>query len=445
MSPKVANFILNLTNNLSVMQLIKSVSCLLAGALALTFVSCEKEDKTISIEKIAFNETSLTISVGQTLTPELTITPEDATDRTYTLTSSDEAVVAVSGLEIKAVAAGDAVITATAQGGTLTSECSVTVVPEGFPTEFTAFNSAKGFFYGDYYMSGTDNYWTYFTTGSVVFADGAFSGKGTALFLELNAPKSGNKSVTAGSYTVDESGEMHEYTFVKGEDFGAEGLQGTFVYDSEVDGNYLVVSEGMVSVKAVNGEYVVTAYVKAGDKTYSFTYSGSIPLEDYSKDYENYKVVEMKNLSHGTLDYYGTKIYGKTGTDYSGWTIYLGDKTMDFENYDGTGEMLMLDLNTAASYTTAIPSGTYKVMYAADNAHFQPFTVVPGFTEGSAVLGTWYALDWEPVYAANIGWVKVTNENDKVYTIDFKFRDDNNETFFQGAYKGELTYGDYSE
>lgn len=51
------------------MQLIKTVSCLLAGALALTFVSCEKEDKTISVEKIAFNETSFTLSVGQTLTP----------------------------------------------------------------------------------------------------------------------------------------------------------------------------------------------------------------------------------------------------------------------------------------------------------------------------------------------------------------------------------------
>lgn len=177
------------------MQLIKTVSCLLAGALALTFVSCEKEDKTISVEKIAFNETSLTLSVGQTLTPELTITPDDATDKTYILASSDEAVVTVSGSEIKAVAAGDAVITATVQGGTLTSECSVTVVPEGYPTELTAFNSAKGFFYGDYYMAGTDNSWTYFTSGSVVFADGAFSGKGTALFLELNAPKSGDKSV----------------------------------------------------------------------------------------------------------------------------------------------------------------------------------------------------------------------------------------------------------
>ncbi len=137
------------------MQLIKTVSCLLAGALALTFVSCEKEDKTISVEKIAFNETSLTLSVGQTLTPELIITPDDATDKTYILASSDEAVATVSGSEIKAVAAGDAVITATVQGGTLTSECSVTVVPEGYPTEFTAFNSAKGFFYGDYYMAGT--------------------------------------------------------------------------------------------------------------------------------------------------------------------------------------------------------------------------------------------------------------------------------------------------
>ena len=71
---------LNLKQLIFFMFLIKTVSCLLASALALTFVSCEKEDKTISVEKIAFNETSLTLSVGQTLTPELTITPDDATD-----------------------------------------------------------------------------------------------------------------------------------------------------------------------------------------------------------------------------------------------------------------------------------------------------------------------------------------------------------------------------
>lgn len=47
------------------MQLIKTVSCLLAGALAMTFVSCEKEDKTISVEKIAFNETSLNFLWGR--------------------------------------------------------------------------------------------------------------------------------------------------------------------------------------------------------------------------------------------------------------------------------------------------------------------------------------------------------------------------------------------
>ena len=294
-------------------------------------------------------------------------------------------------------------------------------------------------------MAGTDNSWTYFTSSSVIFSDGAFSGNGTALFLELNAPKSGDKAVVAGSYTIDTTDGMPEFTFTEGKDFGASGLQGTFVYDSEVEGNYLVVTDGCVSVKIVNGDYVVVAYVKAGDKTYSFKYTGSVPLKDYSKDYDSYKVVEMKNLDHGTLDYYGTKVCGATGTDYSGWTIYLGDKTMDFDNYEGTGEMLMLDLNTASSYTTAIPSGTYKVMYAADNAHFQPFTIVPGFEEYGNTLGTWYALDWAPMFKANVGWAKVTNENDKTYTIEFKFRDDTEETYFQGSYKGELTYGDYHE
>ncbi len=423
----------------------KNVMRLLAGALALTLLSCEKEDKTVEVESIAFQETSLTLNIGQSASPVVTILPEDATDKTYILVSDDESVVKVSGGEVTAVASGEAVVTAKVPDGSLGAECKVTVVPEGYSSDYTSLDSATGYFYGDYYMAATDNSWTYFTSGSVVFNEGAFSGKGTALFLELNAPKSGNKTVTAGTYVADVTGDMPEFTFVKGEDFGADGLQGTFVYDSEAEGGYLVVSEGTVTVKSENGEYVITAFVKAGGKAYSFRYKGAVALKDYSKDYDKYKVVQMKNLSHGTLDYYGTSVYGKTGTDYSGWTIYLGDKTMDFENYEGTGEMLMLDLNTASSCTRAVPSGTYKVMYAADNARFQPFTVVPGFTNGSSVLGTWYALDWEQVYAANVGWVKVTNENDKVYTIDFKFRDDTNEAYFQGTYKGELTYGDYSE
>lgn len=434
----------NLTNY-HFMRPIRKTVCLLAGALALTLMSCEKEDKTVAVESIAFEETSLTLTVGQSTVPSVTILPENATDKTYSLTSSDESVLAVSGEEISAVSFGDAVLTATVPDGSLKTECNVTVIPEGYQTDFTTLNSATGYYYGDYYMSGTDNSWSYFTSGSVIFTEGAFSGKGTALFLELNAPKSGDKAVATGTYVADGAGNMQEYTFVKGEDFGASGLQGTFVYDSEVEGNYVVVSDGVISVKTINGAYVVKAYVEAGGKHYSFRYSGSVPLKDYSKDYDNYKVVEMKNLSHGTLDYYGTKIYGKTGTDYSGWTVYLGDATMDFDNYEGTGEMLMLDLNTASSYTTAIPSGNYKVMYAADNAHFQPFTVVPGFEEAGNQLGTWYASDWNPLYRANVGWVNVTNENDKIYTIEFKFRDDTEEVYFQGRYKGELTYGDYHE
>lgn len=427
------------------MKLIRFFSCLTAGVVALSLTSCEKDDKTVEAEAINFEETSVTLTVGQSVNPVVKFQPEDATDQTYVLTSADESVVTVSGTGINAVAIGETVVTAATTDGALKTECAVTVIPEGYPTTPTSLSSATGYYYGDYYMAGTDNSWTYFTSSSVIFSDGAFSGKGTALFLELNAPKTGSKTVTPGTYAVDTADEMPEFSFSEGKDFGASGLQGTFVYDSEVEGNYLVVTDGHVSVKTVNDDYVVTAYVQAGDKTYSFKYTGSIPLKDYSKDYDKYKVVEMKNLDHGTLDYYGTKVYGSTGTDYSGWTIYLGDKTMDFDNYDGTGEMLMLDLNTASSYTTAIPSGTYKVMYAADNAHFQPFTVVPGFEEYGNTLGTWYALDWLPMYKANVGWVKVTNENDKIYTVEFKFRDDTEETYFQGSYKGELTYGDYHE
>lgn len=120
----------NLTNY-HFMRPIRKTVCLLAGALALTLMSCEKEDKTVAVESIAFEETSLTLTVGQSTVPSVTILPENATDKTYSLTSSDESVLAVSGEEISAVSFGDAVLTATLPDGSLKTECNVTVIPEG--------------------------------------------------------------------------------------------------------------------------------------------------------------------------------------------------------------------------------------------------------------------------------------------------------------------------
>ncbi len=82
----------------------------------------------VDVESISLDEPASTIIVGATLKLTATILPEDATDKTVTWSSDDEAVATVdqTGL-VTAVAAGEGKITATTTNGNKTADCVVTV------------------------------------------------------------------------------------------------------------------------------------------------------------------------------------------------------------------------------------------------------------------------------------------------------------------------------
>ena len=79
----------------------------------------------VAVTGITLNQASATIGTGETLTLTYTITPENATNKTVTWTSSDETVATVENGVIKAIKAGEATITAKA--GDKTATCAVTV------------------------------------------------------------------------------------------------------------------------------------------------------------------------------------------------------------------------------------------------------------------------------------------------------------------------------
>ena len=81
--------------------------------------------KTVDVASVSLSRTELTLTEGDSETITATVTPDNATDKTVTWSSSDAAVATVDGGKITAVKEGTVTITAKAGGKTAT--CKVTV------------------------------------------------------------------------------------------------------------------------------------------------------------------------------------------------------------------------------------------------------------------------------------------------------------------------------
>lgn len=100
----------------------------------------------IPVTSITLNSSNVTLKVSETALLEATVLPEDATDKNVTWYSSNPDVATVDGGRITAVGFGQTVITA--QVGTLSADCLVTVLIES-PSGVTA-----GYFGGEVVSSG---------------------------------------------------------------------------------------------------------------------------------------------------------------------------------------------------------------------------------------------------------------------------------------------------
>ena len=112
--------------------------------LLLVFTACTKggdepipDPTPIAVSSVKLNKASVTLSAGETIELIATITPENATDKTVTWTSSNTSVATVANGMVTAVASGSATITA--QAGNAKAECSITVNP----TEVTSISLNK--------------------------------------------------------------------------------------------------------------------------------------------------------------------------------------------------------------------------------------------------------------------------------------------------------------
>ena len=82
------------------------------------------ERKVVNVTGVSLNKTEISLYIGESFQLEATVSPDNATDKAVTWSTSDSGVATVSGGAVKAVAKGTATITATAGGKSAT--CSVT-------------------------------------------------------------------------------------------------------------------------------------------------------------------------------------------------------------------------------------------------------------------------------------------------------------------------------
>lgn len=119
-----------------------TVLALIFAGCAVALTGCGKK-----VESITLDQTTLTLTKGETKQLEATIVPEDAKDLTVAWTSDDETVATVADDgTVTAVKSGEATITVTTTDGGYTATCEVTVVnpATGVTVSETTLSMTKG-------------------------------------------------------------------------------------------------------------------------------------------------------------------------------------------------------------------------------------------------------------------------------------------------------------
>ena len=99
------------------------------------------------VTSVSLNKSELSLYTGESETLAATVSPDTATDKTVTWSSSDDAIATVENGEVTAKAAGTATITVTTTDGSHTAACTVTVTDKTYSitADATALNFGSAY------------------------------------------------------------------------------------------------------------------------------------------------------------------------------------------------------------------------------------------------------------------------------------------------------------
>lgn len=441
-----------------VKSILSAFALMVPVCMATIFTSCEKKDVTVAVTGIEVTPASVELKPGDTQVLTVSVLPENATDKTYTWSSSDESVATVADDIVTAVADGSAVITAVTADGT--HKASV-IVKVATPYDGVVASSAGAVFMGDQYDIGYDQVFVYLLSGDVKYSDLSLSGKGSALWLDLNLPGTGKAVLPAHHYTALLEDEQEQaYTFQTGVDLGDYGVIGSLVYENNGKMEYVMVEDGTVDITLDGSTYTVDAVVKSEGKEYKFRYTGAIEVETYTGGGDGgdggdgeWQTVNLGKLTQARFEYYGDA-YGTNGVS-DNWVLYLYDDGVSIGNdgFTGVGDIMMIELDCTVGVKDHIEPGTYPVIppTEATKSALKPFTTVPGLQNAEGyIYGTWYLSSkysedakFAGYYGATEGSVTVDKTGD-VYSISFEIKDTDYKGIVSGSFEGKASIIDSS-
>lgn len=298
---------LNIKKQKKSMQTIKnlfSYSAVLLGIAACAFLapSCsdDKPDTpaNVSATGIEITPPQTTILAGKTRSIVVTVFPSNATDRTFTLESSNPAIASVANNTITGVSEGDATITATSNDGNFTATCNVTVKAKEEPATI----NLNSFSQGILIYAGT-NYGTQGLSHNFKFQLAGpgydvvnLTGKGGAIIFEVNTDLSAVTEVPSGKYTMlerdkTEAKTLAPFTAIPGMVDEADGSSpiGTWYLFSESEGGTAEatndIESGTIDIESTDGTYTIKFDFLDEDDNLRFvgTYSGTLTYFDITQ------------------------------------------------------------------------------------------------------------------------------------------------------------------
>ena len=345
---------------------------------------------TVAVTGITLDKTTAELEIGATETLSATVTPDDATDKSVTWTTSDANVATVENGVVTAVAAGNATITA--QAGEHTATCAVTVkAPEPATPAVTGYT---------------------FATSADVSAE-----NGENVVVKVNITGHSDESVTGyNAYDVTLTFDSDKLEYV-----GYDGAVKSDNGQVKVDGNTIrIVGCGAekgfgteiaaltFKTKAEGEANVTISKVQVSDKKTAV--DENIPEAEAKHDEDDTTADETPDISVVVVPYSVTKpdfisgndkiLHGEdytfsytdtTNYTYSGLTVTVGGVAVENLTADEngvytienvTGTVVITATQTANSYDVTKPenvTGPDKATYGED----YEFTVTP--SEGKEI------------------------------------------------------------